>query len=98
VGLGNRIVYELSRIISLRRVGELPGDGVDAVLALAERQLEDDNLDRAFHTLDRLPAGASEPAAGWRGRAERRAEIDRNAVALRARVLQALTNEARGGG
>ena len=96
-GLGDRIVYEFSRVVSLRRVGDVPGDSVDALLARAERQVEDGDLDRALRTLDRLPPGARDALAPWRGRAERRAEIDRNAQALRARALQTLANEARGG-
>jgi hypothetical protein len=96
-GLGDRIVYELSRIVTLRRVGDLPGDGVDALLARAERQVEDGDLDRALRTLDRLPPKAREAMALWRARAERRAEIDRNAQALRARTLQGLAAEARAG-
>jgi len=96
-GLGDRIVYELSRVVSLRRVGDVPGDDVDALLARAERQLDDGDVDRALRTLDRLPPGAREALAPWRTRAERRAEIDRNAQALRARALQTLANEARGG-
>jgi hypothetical protein len=95
-GLGDRIVYALSRIVTLRRVGDVPGNGVDAILARAERQVEDGDLDRSLRTLDRLPAGARDAMALWRGRAERRAEIDRNAQALRARALQALALEARG--
>jgi hypothetical protein len=96
-GLGDRIVYELSRVVSLRRVGDLSGDGVDAVLARAGRQVDDGDLDRALRTLDRLPPGARDAMAPWRGRAERRAEIDRNAAALRSRALQTLASEARGG-
>jgi hypothetical protein len=95
--LGDRIVYALSRIVTLRRVGDLPGDGIDATLARAERQVDDGDLDRALRTLDRLPPSAREAMAPWRGRAERRAEIDRNASALRARALQTLASEARGG-
>jgi len=97
-GLGERIVYELSRIITLRRVGDVPGNSVDALLARAERQVEDGDLDRALRTLDRLPPAAREAMAPWRARAERRAEIDRDAQALRSRALQTLANEARGGG
>ncbi|HEY2753470.1 hypothetical protein [Phenylobacterium sp.] len=96
-GLGDRIVYALSRIVSLRRVGDASGDGVDGVLALAERQVEDGDLDHALRTLDRLPPAARDAMAPWRDRAERRAEIDRNAQALRAQALQALAAEARGG-
>lgn len=93
-GLGDRIVYALSRIVSLRRVGDVPGDGVDALLARADRQVEDGDLDLALHTLDGLPPNAREAFAPWRGRAERRAEIDRYAQALRTRALQALAAEA----
>jgi hypothetical protein len=96
-GLGDRIVYALSRVVSLRRVGDLPGDGVDALLARAERQVGDGDLDRALRTIDHLPPSARDAMAPWRGRAERRAEIDRNAMALRSRALQTLANEARGG-
>jgi hypothetical protein len=95
--LGDRIAYELSRVVSLRRVGDLSGDGVDAVLARAERQVDDGDLDRALRTLDRLPPAARDAMAPWRGRAERRAEIDRNAAALRSRALQTLASESRGG-
>lgn len=96
-GLGDRIVYELSRVVSLRRVGDLSGDGVDAVLARAGRQVDDGDLDRALHTLDRLPPASRDAMASWRGRAERRAEIDRNAAALRSRALQTLAGDSRGG-
>ena len=92
--LGDRIVYAFSRVVTLRRVGDVPGDSVDALLARAERQVDDGDLDRALHTLDRLPAGARDALAPWRARAERRAEIDRNAMALRARALQTLASEA----
>jgi hypothetical protein len=97
-GLGARIVYALSRVVTLRRVGDVAGDGVDAVLARAERQVDDGDLDRALRTLDKLPTGAKDAMGPWRNRAERRAEIDRNAFALRARALQTLASEARGGG
>jgi hypothetical protein len=93
-GLGDRIVYELSRVISVRRVGDVPGGSADALLARAERLVEDGDLDRALRTLDGLPPKAGEALAPWRAQAERRAEIDRNAAALRGRALQALITAA----
>jgi len=95
-GLGDRIAYALARVVMLRRVGDAPGDGVDAVLARAERQVDDGDLAGALKTLDRLPPGARDAMAPWRLRAERRAEIDRDAAALRARALRALTPQPRG--
>ena len=59
--------------------------------------MDDGDLDRALRTLDRLPPTARDAMAPWRNRAERRAEIDRNVSALRARALQTLASEARGG-
>jgi hypothetical protein len=93
--LGDRIVYVLSKVVSLRRVGDVPGDSTDAILARAERAVGDGDLDRAFRALDRLPPAARDAMAPWRTRAERRAEIDRDAQALRARALQELAAETR---
>jgi hypothetical protein len=96
-GVGDQITYAFSRIVSLRRVGEVPGNSVDAVLARAERQVEDGDLDRALATLDRLPGRSRDAMAAWRERAVRRADIDRSAAALRARALQSLTAASRSG-
>ena len=93
-GLGDRIIYEITRVNSVRRVGDVPGGSADALLARAERLVDDGDLDRALRTLDRLPPKAREALGPWRARAERRAEIDRNAAALRARALQALITAA----
>ncbi|WP_374467808.1 COG4223 family protein [Phenylobacterium sp.] len=92
-GVGERIGYALTRIVTVRRVGEATGDGVDARLARAERLAEDGDLDGALRALDALPPAAREALAPWRVRAERRAEIDRQAAALRARALRALSPE-----
>jgi hypothetical protein len=96
-GLGDRIVYMLSKVVSLRRVGDVAGDGPDAILARAERLVSDGDLDRAFRLLDRLPPAARDALGPWRARAERRAEIDRAAQALRTRALTDLAAEQRGG-
>ena len=96
-GVLARLSYALSRVITLRRVGEVPGSGVDAVLARAERQVEDGDIEQALKTLDALPAPAREAMSAWRDRAERRAEIDRRVAAIRAQALRDLTELARGG-
>lgn len=94
--LADRIGYALSRVISVRRVGDAAGDDADGLLAQAERQVADGDIDRALRTLDRLPPRAREAMTPWRTRAERRAEIDRQAAALRARALSDLAQAARG--
>jgi hypothetical protein len=90
-GLGDRIVYALSQIVSLRRVGEAAGEGVDGKLAQAERRLEDGDVEGAVRGLDRLPPDARDVIGPWRAGAERRAEIDRLVGQLRSRALAELS-------
>lgn len=95
--LKDRIVYALSRIVMVRRVGEVAGGGPDAQLARAERFVDDGDLESAFAALDRVPPAAAKALAPWRLGAERRAEIDRYAAVLRARALQDVAGAARSG-
>jgi hypothetical protein len=96
--LSDRIVYALAQVVMVRRVGDVSGDGPDALIARAERALEDGDFDRAFASLDRLPPAARDALSPWRIRAERRAEIDRFAAAVRARALADLAVSAGRGG
>jgi hypothetical protein len=95
--LGDRIAYVLSKVVMVRRVGDVAGDGPDAQLARAERLVEDGDFDRALAALDKLPPAARDAMSSWRVRAERRAEIDRLAAALRARALADLAGASRSG-
>lgn len=97
-GVLDRVGYALGRVVALRRVGEVPGDGPDAILARAERQIDDGDIVGALATLDALPAGAKDALGPWRDRAERRAKIDREIAAIRAQALQELSQLARSGG
>lgn len=97
-GVLARIGHALSRVVALRRVGEVPGDGPDAILARAERQIEDGDVVGALATLDTLPAAAKDALGPWRDRAERRAKIDREIARIRAQALQDLSQLARSGG
>jgi hypothetical protein len=95
--IGDRIVYVLSRVVMVRRVGDMAGEAPDAQLARAERLVEDGDFDRAFLALDKLPPAARDAMSPWRVRAERRAEIDRLAAALRAGALADLAGASRSG-
>ncbi len=90
-----RLTHMLSAIVTIRRVGSTTGDGADAVLARAERQVGDGDIDGALHTLAELPEPAQQAMAGWRAGAERRAEIDRRVAAIRASALADLAQVAR---
>ncbi len=95
--LSDRVVYALSQVVMVRRVGDVSGEGPDAQIARAERFLEDGDFDRAFTALDKLPPAARDAMSAWRVRAERRAEIDRYAASLRARALADLAAASRSG-
>ena len=97
-GLLARIGHALSRIVTLRRVGDVPGTGVDAVLAKAEVQVEEGDIVAALNTLDRLPSAGRTALTPWRVRAERRADIDRRIAQVRALALEDLAGLARSGG
>jgi hypothetical protein len=96
-GLWVRIQAALSRVVMIRRVGDLPGNGVDAVLARAERQLDDGDIDHALRTLEALPPASRDALSPWTARARTRAEIDRRISAVRAQALEDLARTARGG-
>lgn len=93
-GVMARIGYALSRVVALRRVGDVPGSGTDAVLARAEREVEEGDIVAALGTLEALPPGAAEALAPWRDRAERRAKIDREISRLRSLALEELARSA----
>lgn len=97
-GLLARIGHALSRIVTIRRVGDVPGTGVDAVLAKAELQVEEGDIVAALNTLDGLPSAGKTALAPWRVRAERRADIDRRIAQVRALALEDLAGLARSGG
>ncbi len=89
-GFGDRIVYAVSKVVQMRRVDDLEGESSDALIARAELALEDGDVATALRLLARLPPGAQMALEPWRSGAERRAEIDREAAALRTRAMQAL--------
>lgn len=94
-GVMARVTYALSRVVALRRVGDVPGSGSDAILARAERQVEDGDIVAALATLETLSPNAQDALGPWRDRAERRAKIDREVSRLRSQALEDL---ARSGG
>lgn len=90
-----RLKHALSRVVTIRRVGTIAGDGPDAILARAQAQLEGGALEPALRTLDALPPSARPVLAAWRADAERRAEIDRLVAAVRDEALAGLVQVSR---
>lgn len=94
-GFLDRLSFALASVVTIRRVGSTVGDQPDAVLARAERQVDEGDIDGALTTLNTLPVGARRAMAAWRLGAERRAEIDRHVVAIRATALAGLAEVTR---
>jgi len=84
-------LHVVASIVTIRRVDKVTGKGPDAVLARAERLLNDGELDATLKALDDLPKDAQRSMTQWRSGLERRAEIDRQIGALRASALKALS-------
>ena len=87
-------LHVLASIVTIRRVDKVTGKGPDAVLARAERLLNDGELDATLKALDDLPKDAQLSMTQWRSGLERRAELDRQIGALRASALKALSQSA----
>ena len=96
-GLIKRLLHTLTAVLTIRRVDKLTGNTPDAVLARAQRQVDDGDLEDALITLNDLPAAGRDAIAAWRGRAARRVEIDRLIAAIRQGAAQDLA-EASGHG
>ncbi len=61
-----RFIYALSNIVRLRRVEDLTGSGPDALIARAERALEDGDVNTALRLLDQLPPPSRQALKVWR--------------------------------
>lgn len=87
---GDRIAYAVAKVVVVRRIDDVTGAGPDALLARAELALDEGDVVAALKLLDRLPPKSRAALGAWRAGAERRAEIDREVAALRARALRDL--------
>ena len=96
-GLFKRLIHTLAAVLTIRRVDKLTGNTPDAVLARAQRQVDDGDLEDALTTLADLPPAGQQAVAAWRTRAARRVEIDRLIAAIRQGAAQELA-EASGHG
>jgi uroporphyrinogen-III synthase len=68
----SNVLRRLSSLVSVRPVGPVEGDSVEAIVARAESHLNGGDLRAALETLDALSGPAAEAAAEWRARAEAR--------------------------
>jgi uroporphyrinogen-III synthase len=66
----------IAGLVSVRRVGELAGDDVEAIVARAEVKLNAGDLPGAVTELDQLPPGPAGRAKNWLGDARGRLALD----------------------
>lgn len=67
---GARLVGKLRGLVSLRRVGDVPGDTTEAKLARAETALHAGDLAKAVDLVKSLPAQTNKATASWLAKAE----------------------------
>lgn len=90
-----RLRHALSRVVTIRQVGQVGGAGPDALLARAQARLDAGDAPDALRILDGLPPSARPVLAAWKAEAERRAEIDRLVAAIRQEALSGLVRVSR---
>ena len=89
-GFLTRIWTSLTSLVSVRRVGDVPGTTSSDRLARAEADLERNDLSGALSEVRALMGAASEAMAPWLAQAQSRATVDRALADVESRVVQTL--------
>lgn len=89
-----RVGHVLAAVFTIRRIDRLTGNDPDAVLARAQAEADDGDLEGALADIDRLPPAGRDAAAGWRARAQRRVDLDRLVAAVRTDAERGLAQAA----
>ena len=75
-------------LVAVRRVGEIDGDDVEALLARAERRLEAGDLTAVVDGLTRITGPAAPVVAPWLADAKARATLDAALAELARLAIQ----------
>ncbi len=94
-GLWARASHALAAIVTVRYVGSTTGTSPDAMLARAQRLMDEGDIEGALQVVDRLPERVRVTLTDWRLRAERRAEVDRRIAVIRGEALADLAQTRR---
>lgn len=87
-----RAWFDMMSLVSVRRIGDIPGDNTEARVARAEVALQRGDLAAAVFEVRRLDAPARAAAVSWLKEAEARLAVDRDARALTGRIVAGLTS------
>lgn len=77
-----------SALVTVRPVGERSGDDAEAIVARAERRLEEDQLAAAVQELEALQGPPAEVASGWLTQARKRLQAEQALKALGQSVYE----------
>ena len=83
----DKTLQRLGSIVTVRQVGEVEGDGAEALVARAEQRLAEGDLAAAIDELEKLDGAPAAAAALWLAQARARRAVD---VALTALQRQAI--------
>lgn len=87
-----RVWYDLVNLVSVRRVGNVPGTDTEARVARAEFALKNGDLVAAVAEVQAFDKPAKAAIASWLRDATARLAVDRDATALTNRIVSALAN------
>lgn len=87
---GERLLGKLRGLVSLRRVGDVPGDTTEAKLARAEQALHAGDVAKAAELVKSLPASTNKATAPWLARAEAHLAAKRSLDQLAAYAVNLL--------
>jgi uroporphyrinogen-III synthase len=82
----DKTANRLASLITIRRVGEVAGDSVEAVVARAESRLGNGDLAAAVDQLEALEGAPARAAEGWLAAARERLAAEAAADKLQARI------------
>src|SRR5262245_11567885 len=87
---GERVLGKLRGVVSLRRVGDVPGETVEAKLARAETALKAGDLAKAVELVKSLPPQVGKATAAWLARADAHLAVERAVDQLAAYAVSLL--------
>jgi uroporphyrinogen-III synthase len=87
---GERLMGKLRGLVSLRRVGDVPGDTTEAKLARAEQALHAGDVGKAVALVKSLPAETNKATTAWLARADAHLAAKRSLDQLAAHAVNLL--------
>ncbi len=87
---GERLLAKLRGLVSLRRVGDVPGDSTEAKLARAEQALHAGDVAKAAELVKSLPAQTNKATAAWLAKADAHLAAKRSLDQLAAYAVNLL--------